>query len=128
MFPIDPPRAPRQPTAVALYAADPDPGTVRGMLAAAAGVAEARGWTVVDGGAVSDDCLLTEAPQSRPGWNRLRELAELRRIAIVLVPALGHIGFTWAVWLAEQRFLHCRGVSVVSVEPMLDAILTGENR
>ncbi|MFE5940174.1 hypothetical protein ACFQ69_32960 [Streptomyces sp. NPDC056470] len=112
-------------TMVALYASDPDPEVVQGMLAAAETVAAHHGWTVVDGGTVFDDCLLTQTPQSRPGWDRLRGLAAQRRISVVVVPALGHIGFTWSVWQAEQRFLRRHGVSVASVEPMLDAVLTG---
>ncbi|MGW6395372.1 hypothetical protein ACWFR1_33855 [Streptomyces sp. NPDC055103] len=112
-------------TTVALYASDPDPETVRGMLAAAAAVAAGHGWTIAAGGTVADDCLLTQAPQSRPGWDRLRGLAEQRRISVVIVPALGHIGFSWSLWQAEQRFLPRYGVSVASVEPMLDAVLAG---
>ncbi|MFD3570470.1 hypothetical protein [Streptomyces sp. NPDC058667] len=115
-------------TTAALYACDPDPDVVRGMLAAAAAVAAGHGWTIVEGGTVFDDCLLTQAPQSRPGWDRLRSLAEQRRINVVIVPALGHMGFTWSVWQAEQRFLHRHGVSVASVEPMLDTLLTGTSR
>ncbi|MEV8590935.1 hypothetical protein AB0424_28745 [Streptomyces sp. NPDC051180] len=112
-------------TTAALYACDPDPDVVRGMLAAAAAVAAGHGWTIVEGGTVEDDCLLTQAPQSRPGWDRLRGLTEQGRINVVVVPAHVHIGFTLEVWLAEQRFLHRHGVSVASVEPMLDAVLTG---
>ncbi|APE26733.1 hypothetical protein [Streptomyces venezuelae] len=110
----------REPAAAALYACDPDPDAVRGMLAAAYALATSSGWTVVDEGAIFDDCLLTQSPQSRPGWDRLRGLAERRQISVVVVPALGHIGFTWAVWQAEQRFLHRHGVSAASVEPMLE--------
>ncbi|WP_158071368.1 hypothetical protein [Streptomyces sp. CB02261] len=55
-------------------------------------------------------------------------MAEQRRINVVIVPALGHMGFTWSVWQAEQRFLHRYGVSVASVEPMLDTLLTGTSR
>ncbi|MGW2207450.1 hypothetical protein [Streptomyces sp. NPDC001774] len=112
-------------TTVAVYASDPDPDVVQGMLAAAAAVAAHHGWTIVDGGAVADDCLLTQPPQSRSGWDRLRGLAAQRRISVVVVPALGHIGFTWSAWQAEQRFLRRHGVSVASVEPMLGAVLTG---
>ncbi|RSS57465.1 hypothetical protein [Streptomyces sp. WAC01280] len=118
----------REAAAVALYASDPDPDVVRGMLAAAAAVAISRGWTITDEGTIADDCLLTAAPQSRPGWDRARGLAERRQISVIVVPTLGHIGFTWSVWQAEQRFLHRHGVSVASVEPMLDALLTGANR
>ncbi|MFB7356117.1 hypothetical protein [Streptomyces gardneri] len=74
---------------------------------------------------IAMDCLLTQAPQSRPGWDRLHGLAEQRRISLVVVPAFGHIGFTWSVWQAEQRFLHLYGASVACVEPMLDAVLAG---
>ncbi|MGW6569682.1 hypothetical protein [Streptomyces sp. NPDC054975] len=115
-------------TTVALYASDPDPDAVRGMLAAAAAVAAGHNWTVAKGGTIADDCLLTQVPQSRPGWARLRGLAEQRQISVVVVPALGHIGFTWSVWQAEQRFLRRHGVSIASVEPMLDAVLTGPTR
>ncbi|MFD4319008.1 hypothetical protein [Streptomyces sp. NPDC058548] len=115
-------------TAAALYASDPDPDVVRGMLAAMASVAAGHGWRTVEDGVISDDCLLTQAPQSRPGWARVRALAEQRRINAVVVPAHGHIGFTLEAWLAEQRFLHRHGVSVATVEPMLDAILTGASQ
>ncbi|MFJ2937943.1 hypothetical protein ACIO8G_34915 [Streptomyces sp. NPDC087219] len=115
-------------TAVALYACDPDPDVVRGMLAAAAAVAAGHGWKTAADGTVSDDCLLTQAPCTRPGWERLRGLAEQRRIHLVVVPAFGHIGFTLDEWLAEQRFLHRHGVSVATVEPMLDAFLAGAAR
>ncbi|MEU9998136.1 hypothetical protein [Streptomyces sp. NPDC050848] len=117
-------------TTVALYASDPAPDVVRGMLAAAAAaaVAAGHGWTIAEDGTIADDYLLTQAPQSRPGWDRLRGLAEQRRISIVVVPALGHIGFTWSVWQAEQRFLRRHGVSLACVEPMLDAVMTGASR
>ncbi|MFF1511923.1 hypothetical protein [Streptomyces sp. NPDC058326] len=115
-------------TTVALYASEPDPDAVREMLAAAAAVVAGYGWTIADGGTIADDCLLTQAPQSRPGWDRVRGLAEQRRINIVIVPALGHMGFTWSLWEAEQRFLRRHGVSVASVEPMLETLLTGTSR
>ncbi|MGW8357688.1 hypothetical protein [Streptomyces wedmorensis] len=122
----NPPRtAHRETTKVALYACEPDPDVVRGMLAAAATVAAGHGWTIVDEGTISDGCLLTQAPQSRPGWDRVRALAQQSRINLVVVPARGHIGFTQAVWEAEQRFLRRHGVCVASVEPLLDAVLTG---
>ncbi|MFD9053001.1 hypothetical protein [Streptomyces zaomyceticus] len=113
-------------TAVALYASDPD--AVRGMLAAAGAVAAGHGWRTVADGTISDHCLLTQAPRSRTGWDPVRGLAEQRRINVVIVPAHGHIGFTLEEWLAEQRFLHRHGVSVASVEPMLDAVLRGVSR
>ncbi|MEV4937361.1 hypothetical protein [Streptomyces zaomyceticus] len=115
-------------TTAALYGSDPDPSVVRGMLAVAAAVAAGHSWRTVEDGVTSDDCLLTQAPQSRPGWDRVRALAEQHRINVVVVPAHSHLGFTLEVWLAEQRFLHRHGVSVATVEPMLDAILTGANR
>ncbi|MFE5614182.1 hypothetical protein [Streptomyces sp. NPDC056524] len=112
-------------TTVALYASDPDPDVVRGMLAAAAALAAHHGWTITKDGTVSDDCLLTQAPRTRPGWDRIRDLAEQARISIVVVPTLGHMGFTWSLWQAQQRFLRRHGVSVASVEPMLGTVLTG---
>ncbi|MFF8610934.1 hypothetical protein ACF06X_34070 [Streptomyces sp. NPDC015346] len=125
----NPPGFARRDTAtqVALYACDPDPDVARGMLAAAAALAAGHGWTIVDDGVIADDCLLTQAPQSRQGWDRLRQIAERGQIRVVIVPALGHIGFTWSVWQAEQRFLRRHGVSVATVEPMLDAVLTEVN-
>lgn len=115
-------------TTVALYATDPDPHVVRGMLAAAAAVADGHNWTVPEGGTIADDCLLTQAPQSRPGWDRLRALAQERRINGLVVPTVGHMGFTWSVWHAEQRHLQRHGVFLASVEPMLDAVLAGVRR
>ncbi|MEV0449807.1 hypothetical protein [Streptomyces sp. NPDC050600] len=118
----------RTSTMAALYACEPDPDVRRGMLAAAAAIAERHGWTVVADGRIEDDCLLTRPPQSRPGWDSVRTLAEQHRINAIVVPALGHIGFTWEAWQAEQRFLHRHGVSVASVEPMVDALLAGVRR
>ncbi|MEU6934430.1 hypothetical protein AB0A05_35495 [Streptomyces sp. NPDC046374] len=122
------PPGPRTATMAVLYACEPDPDARRGMLAAAAAIAESHGWTVIDDGRIGDECLLTRPPQSRPGWDRLRALAEQRRINVVVVPALGHIGFDWSLWQAEQRFLHRHGVSVASVAPMVDALLAGVHR
>ncbi|MFE6713904.1 hypothetical protein [Streptomyces sp. NPDC057695] len=115
-------------TAGAVYACDPDPLTLRGMLAAAAAVASEHGWTIADDGTVFDDCLLTEPPQDRPGWDRVRGLAQKSRISVVVVPALGHIGFTWSLWQAEQRFLSSFRVAIVPVEQGLDAVPTGAAR
>ncbi|MEU1863624.1 hypothetical protein [Streptomyces gardneri] len=90
-------------TTVALYATDPDPDVLRGMLAAAAAVAAGHGWTIVDDGTTGDDCLLTQAPQSRPGWDRLRGLAEQRRISLVVVPTFGHVAVQEALFGLPYR-------------------------
>ncbi|SEE60283.1 hypothetical protein [Streptomyces sp. TLI_105] len=127
MFPINPPKALRA-TVVALYAADPGPDTVRGMLAAAGAVAERNGWTVADDARISDDCLLTREPQSRPGWDRIRTLVAQSRIHGIVVPDCGHIGFQWNQWEAEHRFLCRHGVFLTPVDSMLDTVLAGEHR
>ncbi|MFE7595596.1 hypothetical protein [Streptomyces sp. NPDC057494] len=121
-FPPGTPR--REPTMVALYASDPDPDVLRGMLAAAAAVSAGHGWTTTDDSVVSDDCLISQAPQSRTGWARVRELAEQRPISVVVVPSLGHISLSWKQREAKRQFLRRHGVSVACVEPMLDAILS----
>ncbi|MFF8513529.1 hypothetical protein ACF064_36380 [Streptomyces sp. NPDC015492] len=124
-----PPRPPSSKhTTGAVYACDPDLDALRGMLAAAVAVAGGHGWTIADDGTIFDDCLLTEPPQARPGWDRVRGLAAQRRISFVVVPALGHIGFTWSLWQTEQRFLHSFRVSIVPVAPTLDAAKTGATR
>ncbi|MFE5484128.1 hypothetical protein [Streptomyces sp. NPDC056527] len=110
---------------VALYATDPDADTVKELLARTAVLADRRGWLVPDGCTITDRCPLKTRPQSRPGWDRLRSLAEQRRIHGLVVPATGHFGFTWSVWAAERRYLHRHGVFVASVEPILGAVLEG---
>ncbi|MFD8211473.1 hypothetical protein ACFV2S_34400 [Streptomyces sp. NPDC059695] len=124
MFPINPPRALRTTTTAALYASDPDPDDLRGMLAAAAAVCAGHGWNTAPDGVLSDDCLISRPPQSRTGWARVREIAELGEISVVIVPSLGHISLSWHQRETERTFLRRHGVSVATVEPTLDAILS----
>lgn len=114
-------------TRVALYATGTDPHAVREGIAAAAAVA-AHGWTVPDEATIADAYPLQQAPQSRSGWDRVRALAAARHINGVIVPALGHIGFTWWVWQGEQRFLRRHGVYLASVDSVFHTLSVGECR
>ncbi|MGW4699804.1 hypothetical protein [Streptomyces sp. NPDC004285] len=114
----------REPTTVALYASDPEPDALRGMLAAAAAFSAGHGWTAADGGILSGGCLISQPPPSRSGWARVRELAEQCAISTVVVPSLGHISLSWKQREAERTFLRRHGVSVATVEPMLDSNLS----
>ncbi|MFE6461118.1 hypothetical protein ACFVP0_27135 [Streptomyces cinereoruber] len=125
---LGPAPAPPGVTTVALYATGTDPDAVRGDLAAAADLAARRSWTVPDGAAIADTWSAACPPRSRHGWDRVRGLAAQRRIHGVVVPAPGHIGFTWALWAAEQRHLRRHGVFLASVAPLLPTAPAGEYR
>ncbi|MFJ9434550.1 hypothetical protein ACIRQY_33535 [Streptomyces sp. NPDC101490] len=123
---IPPPELPaRRITGAALYVCEPGPRTSRELLAATAQIARSKGWTIIDGASIVDSCLLTTPPQDRPGWSALRGLARLKTVHVVVVPEALHLGWTWNIWRAEQQYLQEHGVSLASVKPMLDAILTG---
>ncbi|MGA4980146.1 hypothetical protein [Streptomyces cinereoruber] len=115
-------------TVVALYATGTDPDAVRQDLAAAADFAACRHWAVPDGARIADEWPTTCPPQSRHGWDRVRGLAAQHRIHGIVVPAPGHIGFTWTLWAAEQRHLRRYGVFLASVAPLLPATAAGEYR
>ncbi|MFD4862811.1 hypothetical protein [Streptomyces atratus] len=104
-------------TAVALYAVVPVPGMEHLVTAPLAAHAEAQGWVVPAGCAVTDSGPLDQDTELRPGWARVRAAVDGGRVAGIVVPAFAHIAYRWHDWNAQRSWLLGRGLFVVATDP-----------
>ncbi|MFE6023508.1 hypothetical protein ACFQ6O_44790 [Streptomyces sp. NPDC056441] len=104
-------------TAVALYALVPVPGVEDLMLAPLAAHADAQGWTVPAGCAVSDTGPLDQDTDLRAGWAQIREAADDGRITGIIVPAFAHIAYRWNDWTAQRSWLLRQELFVIATDP-----------
>ncbi|MEV6456533.1 hypothetical protein AB0M75_35200 [Streptomyces anulatus] len=104
-------------TAVALYAVVPVPGVEDLVLDDLAAYADARGWVVPAGCAVSDTGLLDQDTELRAGWGRIREAAAGGRITGLVVPSFSHIAYRWTDWNTERAWLLRQGLFVIATDP-----------
>ncbi|WP_371621527.1 hypothetical protein OG245_00400 [Streptomyces sp. NBC_01116] len=103
--------------AVALYAVVPLRSVENLVLDDLAAYAQGRGWIVPAGCAVADTGNLSQHPESRSGWNRVRALATGSLIQAVVVPSLTHIAYRSADGDREQAWLLRQGLLVITTDP-----------
>ncbi|WP_274036706.1 hypothetical protein [Streptomyces sp. MMBL 11-1] len=113
-------------TAVALYAVVPVPGVEDLVLDDLAVYADARGWTVPSGCAVTDPGTLDQDTELRAGWSRIREAATGGRISGVVVPSFAHIAYRWNEWNNERAWLLRQGLFVIATDPTVTVGLEPE--
>ncbi|WP_328512800.1 hypothetical protein OG842_45015 (plasmid) [Streptomyces sp. NBC_00376] len=104
-------------TAVALYAVVPVPGTERLVTAPLAAHAQAQGWAVPAGCAVTDTGPLDQDTELRPGWARIRAAVDGGRVAGIVVPAFAYIAYRWHDWNTQRSWLLDRGLFVIATDP-----------
>ncbi|MGW1847745.1 hypothetical protein [Streptomyces sp. NPDC001966] len=104
-------------TTVALYAVVPVPGTEHLVTAPLAAHAQAQGWAVPAGCAVTDTGPLDQDTELRPGWARIRAAVDGGRVAGIVVPAFAHIAYRWHDWNAQRSWLLDRGLFVIATDP-----------